>query len=134
MLATCGRIELMSESVYLPPGWPPQVRPPGTPGWERTATAFLLDCCPPEFRGYPVLRRHPVVLARFAARFVAGQCTTAQDGVAEIRTGLPRSIPHQVVTEAVEAWLEQAAHLLRVRRAIGLVEDALRGKEFVAPL
>ena len=49
-------------------------------------------------------------------------------GVAEIRTGLPRSVPHQVVTEAVEAWLEQAAHLLRVRRAVGLVEDALRGQ------
>ena len=51
--------------------------------------------------------------------------------MAEIRTGLPRSVPHQVVTEAVEAWLEQAAHLLRVRRAVGLVEEALRGKEFV---
>jgi hypothetical protein len=130
----------MSESIqgrnspYVPAGWPAQVRPPGTPGWQRTATAFLLDCCPPEFRAYPVLRRHPVVLARFAARYVAGQCTTAQDGVAEIRTGLPRSVPPQVVTEAVEAWLEQGAHLLRVRRAVGLVEDALRGREFIAPL
>ena len=124
----------MSDSAYVPAGWPSQVRPPGAPGWERTATAVLLDCCPPEFRAYPVLRRHPVVLARFAARFVAGQCTTAQDGVAEIRTGLPHSVPPQVVTEAVEAWLEQAAHLLRVRRAVGLVEDALRGKEFVMPL
>lgn len=124
----------MYDSIYLPPGWPTQVRPPGSPGWERTATAFLLDCCPPEFRRYPVLRRHPVVLARFAARFVAGQCSTAQDGVAEIRTGLPRGVPPQVVTEAVEAWLEQGAHLLRVRRAVGLVEDALRGRVFVEPL
>lgn len=81
-----------------------------------------------------MLRRHPVVLARFAARFIAGQCTTAQDGVAEIRTGLPRSVPAQVVTEAVEAWLEQAAHLLRVRRSIGLVEEALRGTVFVEKL
>ena len=124
----------MSVSTYLPPGWPSQVRPPGSPGWERTATAYLLDCCPPEFRGYPVLRRHPVVLARFAARHVAGECAAAQDGVAEIRTGLPRSVPPQVVAEAVDAWLEQAAYLLRVRRAVGLVEDALRGKEFVAQL
>lgn len=80
------------------------------------------------------MRRHPVVLAKFAARYIAGQCATAQDGVAEIRTGLPRSVPPQVVTEAVEAWLEQAAHLLRVRRSVGLVEDALRGKGFVEPL
>ncbi|MDN5760860.1 MAG: hypothetical protein L0H41_00890 [Microlunatus sp.] len=124
----------MIDHGYVPPGWPAQVRPPGAPGWERTATAFLLDCCPPEFRGYPVLRRHPVVLARFAARFVAGQCTTAEDGVAEIRTGLPHGTPPPVVTQAVEAWLEQAAHLLRVRRAVGLIEQALRGRSFVEKL
>lgn len=133
-LRLTSRIEQVNVSSYLPPGWPAQVRPPGAPGWERTATAYLLDCCPPEFRGYPVLRRHPVVLARFAARYVAGQCATAEDGVAEIRTGLPRSVSPEVVTEAVEAWLEQAAHLLRVRRSVGLVEDALRGKEFVPRL
>ena len=120
--------------LVAPPGWPRQVRPPDAPGWEQTAVNWLLDICPPEYRSYPVLRRHPVVLARFAARFIAGQCTTAQDGVAEIRTGLPRSVPQQVVTEAVEAWLEQGAHLLRVRRAVGLVEEALRGRAFVAPL
>ena len=25
-----------------PPGWPREVRPPGTPDWERTAAAWLL--------------------------------------------------------------------------------------------
>ena len=49
-----------------PPGWPRPVRPPGVPGWEATAAAWLLDICPPEYRSYPVLRRHAVVLARFA--------------------------------------------------------------------
>src|SRR3712207_7595058 len=49
-----------------PPGWPFQVHPPGAPGWERTAASWLLDICPPEYRSYPVLRRHDVVLARFA--------------------------------------------------------------------
>jgi hypothetical protein len=56
---------------YAPPGWPEEVRPPGAPDWERTAVAYLFDCCPPDLRGYEVLRRHPPVLARFAAVFVA---------------------------------------------------------------
>ena len=52
--------------LVAPPGWPRAVRPPGAPGWEHTAVAWLLDICPPEYRSYPVLRRHDVVLARFA--------------------------------------------------------------------
>jgi hypothetical protein len=31
---------------------------------------WLLDLCPPEYRSYPALRRHPVVLARFAVLHV----------------------------------------------------------------
>ena len=29
------------------------------PTGKRTAVAYLFDCCPPDFRGYPVLRGHP---------------------------------------------------------------------------
>ncbi|MGH8869045.1 MAG: hypothetical protein ACRDYU_13750, partial [Actinomycetes bacterium] len=58
----------------VPPGWPSEVRPPGAPGWERTAVAWLFDLCPPGYRAHEVLRRHPAVLARFAATHVeAGQ-------------------------------------------------------------
>ena len=39
-------------------------------GMGGTAVNWLLDICPPEFRGYPVLRRHEVVLARFAVLHV----------------------------------------------------------------
>ncbi|MEI2810945.1 MAG: hypothetical protein V9F00_12340 [Nocardioides sp.] len=53
--------------AYAPPGWPALVRPPDAPGWERTAANWLMDLCPPEYRHYPVIRRHLVVLARFAA-------------------------------------------------------------------
>jgi hypothetical protein len=47
-----------------PPGWPREVRPPDAPDWERTAANWLLDLCPPEYRSYPTLRHHVVVLAR----------------------------------------------------------------------
>ncbi|MGI8458847.1 MAG: hypothetical protein ACR2LI_12145 [Propionibacteriaceae bacterium] len=119
---------------YLPPGWPADVRPPGATDWESTATAYLLDCCPPDFRRYPVLRRHPVVLARFASHFVAGQCDAAQIAVALIRTELAEQVSSEVVAAAADAWLEQGARLQRVRRGVRLVEEALQGVSFVPKL
>lgn len=121
-------------SGYVPPGWPPAVRPPGAPDWESTATAFLFDCCPADFRGYPVLRRHPGVLARFAARFVDGQVGTCQRGLAGVRTELADRVPPEVVAAALDAWSEQAARLARTRRAVQLVGQALDGQVFVPRL
>ena len=120
--------------AYTPPGWPSQVRPPGASEWETTATAYLLDCSPPDFRGYRVLQRHPVVLARFAALFVAGQRRTAEEGLAEIRTALSGRAPPDVIQAAAEAWAEQSARLARTSRAVGLVESALLGEAFVPRL
>ncbi|NLT30236.1 MAG: hypothetical protein GXX86_07235 [Propionibacterium sp.] len=127
----------MSENrsrVYVPPGWPGEVRPPGAPEWEATAAAWLLDCCPPEFRGYPVLRRHPVVLARFAAEFTDGQLQSARTGLPNVRVSLIDHVDPEVVDRAVDAWQAQEAHLRRVRRSIALVEEALRGRVYVRKL
>jgi hypothetical protein len=124
----------VSSQIYTPPGWPEQVRPPGAPDWEPTAIAFLLDCCPADFRRYPVLRNHPVVLARFAAQFVEGQYHSAQEGIAGVRVSLSDYVSADVVESATQVWLEQGAHLVRVRRAVSLVEEALRGKIFVRRL
>lgn len=120
--------------IYTPPGWPECVRPPGTPDWETTAVAYLLDCCPADFRAYRVLRLHPVVLARFAVQFVAGQYHSAQEGLAGVRTSLSEYVSADVIEAAAQAWLEQGAHLARTRRAVTLVEDALRGRVFVRKL
>ncbi len=122
------------EQVYTPPGWPARVRPPGTPDWESTAAAFLLDCCPADYRGYPVLRRHPVVLARFAAEFVESQVRASADGLAGVRTSLADQVAPEVVQAAADAWAEQGARLIRLRREVALVEEALRGRVFVRKL
>jgi hypothetical protein len=124
----------VTASGYVPPGWPDRVRPPGAPGWEATASAFLFDCCPADFRAYSVLRRHPIVLARFAAHFVEGQHQADREGLASVRTSLGKLVPAEVLASAVEAWLEQEALLVRTRRAVLLLEEALNGRVFVAKL
>ncbi len=120
--------------MYSPPGWPERVRPPGVPGWEQSTIPYLFDCCPPDFRAYRVLRNHPLVLAQFATHFVHGQHETVQRGLADIRSNLRRRVAPEVVEAAAQAWLEQGAQLARTRRAVGLVDEGLRGGVFVPKL
>ena len=79
--------------VVAPPGWPAAVRPPGAPGWEHTAANWLLDICPPEYRAYPALRRHAVVLARFAVLHVEARQAAVQRGLSEAR-GVLRDVAY----------------------------------------
>jgi len=127
---------MLSGMVQLvaPPGWPRQVRPPGAPGWEHAAVGWLLDICPPEYRSYPVLRRHDVVLARFAVLHVEACQAAVRRGLSEARGVLGEVADQDTVERAVEAWQAESARLLADRRAVGLVEEALRGKRFVARL
>jgi hypothetical protein len=110
------------------------VRPPGAPGWERSAVAWLLDICPPEYRSYPVLRRHDVVLARFAVLHVEAGQAAVRRGLSEARAALRDVADLAAVDAAVEAWQAESARLMAERRAVGLVEEALRGRRFVARL
>jgi hypothetical protein len=122
------------DRLVTPPGWPEQVRPPGAPAWERTATDWLLDICPPEFRGYPVLRRHEVVLARFAVLHVEACQAAVRRGLSEARAALREVADPDTVEAAITVLLAEDARLLAERRAVGLVEEALRGRRFVARL
>ena len=121
-------------TYVAPPGWPAQVRPPDAPDWERTAQNWLLDICPPEYRSYPALRRHLVVLSRFAALYVEAQQAAVRRGLSEARADLRDVALLDVVDAAVQTWQAEDARLSGVRRAVGLVEDALRGRRFVARL
>jgi len=105
--------------LVAPPGWPRAVRPPGAPGWEHTAVAWLLDICPPEYRSYPVLRRHDVVLARFAVLHVEASQAAVRRGLSEARADLRDVASLDVVDAAVQTWL---------------AEEARRGKRYVARL
>jgi hypothetical protein len=117
-----------------PPGWPAQVRPPEAPGWEQTATNWLLDICPPDYRAYDALRRHVVVLARFAVLHVEASQSACRRGLSEARADLRDVVLPDVVEAAVQAFQREEARLVALRRAVGLVEEALRGRRYVARL
>lgn len=121
-------------SAVVPPGWPAAVLPPGVPDWEDSAARWLLDVCPPEYRGYSGLRRHVVVLARFAVLHVEGMQAAARRGVSEGRTALADVADAEVVERAVATWQREQARLAALRREVGLVEEALRGRRFRARL
>ena len=130
-----GRTRVPEQTALHPPqGWPDGVRTPHAPDWEATAVNFLLDCCPPEYRAYPVLRRHAVVLARFAAEHVESQVVACRDGIGGVRASLGEYVPPEVLDAALAAWHEQEAFLRRRRREVALVEEALRGKVFIRKL
>ena len=104
------------------------------PEWERDAVGWLLDVCPPEYRGYPGLRRHPVVLARFAVLHVEASQAAVNRGLSEAR-GVLRDIANEAeIAAALQTWQREGARLIGVRRAVGLVEEALRGRRFVAQM
>lgn len=120
--------------VRLPPGWPSPVRPPGAAGWERSAVAWLLDQCPPEYRAHRAITGQPVALAWLAAHHVLaqGRANTAARAVA--RADL-RDVLAAHELEAVVTSLEhEHARLLATHRAVGLVQDALRGLNYVPRL
>jgi hypothetical protein len=117
---------------YAPPGWPAGVRAPGVPGWEATAVNWLLDVSPPEYRAYPGLRRHPLVLARFALLHVEASQAAVNRGLSEAR-GILRDVAGETeIAAAIDTWHREAARLIGVRRSVGLVEEALGGRRYVA--
>ncbi|WP_028660940.1 hypothetical protein [Nocardioides insulae] len=120
--------------AYAPPGWPDQVRPPDAPGWEETAASWLLDRCPSDYRRYTGLRRHLVVLARFAVLHVEADQAAIRRGLSEARADLGQVATPAVVEAAVQTLLLEDARLSAVRREVGLVEDAIRGRRYVARL
>ena len=120
--------------AVVPPGWPASVHPAETPEFERTAVGWLLDLCPPDYRAYDVLRRHPVVLARFAADHVGAAVSAARSGLAGLRADLAGVVPPEAIEAAVSAYEREIVRLTRTARSIVLVDQALRGGRFRARL
>jgi hypothetical protein len=119
---------------HVPPGWPAQVRPPGAPDWTRSASSWLFDLCPHDYRAYDVLRRHPVVLARVAAHHLEAGIEAARTGLSTARQELSDVVDVATVEEAVAAYEREGARLLATSRSLALVEQALRGRRYIQRL
>ena len=94
----------------------------------------MLDQCPPDYRMYQGLRRHPVVGARVTARHPQATIQAAQRRITEARTPRREVLPTESVEGAIAMWEREGARLLKVRRAVGLIEEAFRGRQFRARL
>jgi hypothetical protein len=117
-----------------PAGWPGEVRPPGTPGWERSAVAWLLDLAPADYRGYRVLTGNPVALARVVGHHVAAQQAGAREAVKGARRELADALPPQALDALLDVLAQEEARLGSAERGVGLVEQALRGQRFAPRL
>jgi len=122
----------MPENVS--PGWPVEVLPPQAPEWQRSAVAWLFDLCPPDYRAYEVLRRHPVVLARFAGGHLGSAVQAAREGLRTLRADLAEVVPTDVVEAALGVYDREGRRLVRTGRQVALVEAALRGERWVPRL
>src|SRR5215510_10036455 len=120
--------------AYLPPGWPTGVHPPGSEEFERTAVTWLLDVVPPDYRLHGVLRRHPVALATLARRHLTACLEGARQGYRTARTELGGVLPVSGLDAVLAAYRTEGRRLVTAAHAADLVEQALRGKEFVPQL
>ena len=75
-----------------------------------------------------------VVLARLAAQHVESQVRATRESLAQARSGLSDYVDAPVLDGAVELLQTEEARLVRLRRAVLLVEESLRGKVFVSRL
>lgn len=114
----------------VPPGWPVGLHPPESPEFEQQAVNWLLDLCPPDYRMYDVLRRYPVILARFARGHLQAAVGAARAGVAGARADLADLVPPEAVDAALAAYERELARLTTASRAVELVGQALRGRRF----
>lgn len=81
-----------------------------------------------------MLRRHAVVLARFALLHVEAQQTAVRRGLSQARAVLADVADPPTVTAAVQTWQTEEERLLAEHRSATLLEEALRGRRFAPRL
>jgi hypothetical protein len=121
-------------AVYLPPGWPDGVHPPGSEDFEQTAVAWLLEVVPPDYRLHGILRRHPIALAVLAHHHLAACVEGARRGYRGARTELGEVLPPQGIDAVLAAYRAEGSRLVATALAVDLVGRGLRGETFTPRL
>ncbi len=107
------------------------MHPQGSPEFERSAVAWLLDVVPPDYVLHGVLKRHPVALAALARHHLAACVEGARNGYRSARTELGPHLPPTAIEAVLAAYRSEGSRLAAAARAADLVERALHGEEFV---
>jgi hypothetical protein len=121
-------------AAYVPPGWPAEVHPPGSAGFEATAVSWLLDVVPPDYRQYEVLRRHPIALATLAKYHTAACTHGARQGYRRTRTELGGVLPQHTLDEVLAVYGSEGRRLVEAERAVDLLLRAMHGEVFAPQL
>jgi hypothetical protein len=116
--------------VTTPPGWPRAVPDPESPAFADKVVGWLLDVCPPDYRGHDVFRRHPVILARLAALHADASLQAARAAYAGARRDLAGRVPPEAVEETLVALSKEGARLAAQVREVALIEEALQGRRW----
>jgi hypothetical protein len=81
-----------------------------------------------------VLRRYPVLLARFAGDHVAAGLEAARKGWRTVRVELADQLPADAIEAAMVAYEREGARLGAAARGVEVVAGALRGERWVPRL
>lgn len=110
----------------LSPDWPCQVKSPGNPDWERTATRWLRDLLPARYAGYSTLTRHPALLARHAQLQLQYEMRAVQVAMCTSRAELPTmGMVEAVIENTIRLYAVELEQLSRLARGVRLVTEAL---------
>ena len=108
-------------SSRIPAGWPAEVLAPGQDGWIESATKWLLDLLPGDFRSYEVFRRYPVLLARLAFSVIEGNLAATRKAWSAARISEQEFMPPQAIAEAIEQLERVGVNFGKQGREVKLV-------------
>lgn len=113
-------------TTHISPDWPYQVKMPGSYDWERSAAKWLRELVPTRYASYPVLLRHPVLLARHAQLQVQQEIRVARTALQTARADLPRlGLPESVIEHTIKLYAAEVLQLQHIARSVRTVTEAL---------
>ena len=108
--------------------------PADSPGWQVPAVSWLLDHCPPDYRGYAAWRKYPIALAWVAGRHIDAQLAAMRQAYREVRVDLADLVSPEALSEIQSDLEAEGLRLRAAARSAGLLYDALQGKRYVPRL
>ncbi|MBY8868065.1 MULTISPECIES: hypothetical protein [Streptomyces] len=113
-------------TTRISPDWPCQVKTPGSYDWERSAARWLRELVPARYGSYPVLVRHPVLLARHAQIQVQQEIRVVRTALQTARADLPRLGLHEgVIEHTIKLYAAELLQLQHIARSVRAVTEAL---------